>query len=175
MAFDFLETNVRTYVHYKGADPGVYFFSLDAASWLAVQAARIGWSLPYFYAKMTMQKQADEVYYEMTRKKDKKAQLQVRYQPMKAVDSSDPNSLAFFLAERYLLYTERAGQLYRGQVYHTPYPLQEAKILELHDGLMSTTGFQNTMKQPPLAHYASGVDVDIFPLLPVAAALIKHH
>ena len=60
MTFDFLETNVRTYVHYKGM-PGVYFFSLDAASWLAVQAARIGWSLPYSYAEMKLQKNKDKI------------------------------------------------------------------------------------------------------------------
>ncbi|MEX1362466.1 MAG: DUF2071 domain-containing protein, partial [Nannocystaceae bacterium] len=54
MAFDFLETNLRTYVHLAGQRPGVWFFSLEASSWLAVQAARIGWSLPYHYARMSM-------------------------------------------------------------------------------------------------------------------------
>ena len=32
----FHETNVRTYVHRNGLDPGVWFFSLDAANWPAV-------------------------------------------------------------------------------------------------------------------------------------------
>ena len=36
----FPETNIRTYVHREGRDPAVWFFSLDAARWLAVQAAR---------------------------------------------------------------------------------------------------------------------------------------
>src|SRR5579862_5442485 len=31
----FPETNVRTYVHQGGRRPGVWFFSLDAARWLA--------------------------------------------------------------------------------------------------------------------------------------------
>ena len=44
-AFDFLETNVRTYVHHQG-QPGVYFFSLDAASALAVWAAGGSGSCP---------------------------------------------------------------------------------------------------------------------------------
>jgi len=51
-AFNFLETNVRTYVVYKD-QPGVYFFSLDANSRLAVMAARAGWSLPYHHATMS--------------------------------------------------------------------------------------------------------------------------
>src|SRR5687767_3978861 len=44
----FHEVNVRTYVHLKGADPGVWFFSLDASSKIAVAAARAAYKLPYF-------------------------------------------------------------------------------------------------------------------------------
>lgn len=36
----FHETNVRTYVHFHGREPGVWFFSLDAANILAVKIAR---------------------------------------------------------------------------------------------------------------------------------------
>ena len=36
----FHEVNVRTYVHSGGRDPGVWFFSLDASSAIAVAAAR---------------------------------------------------------------------------------------------------------------------------------------
>jgi uncharacterized protein YqjF (DUF2071 family) len=43
----FPELNVRTYVKY-GGKPGVYFFSLDAASMPAVRAARAWYHLPYF-------------------------------------------------------------------------------------------------------------------------------
>src|SRR5262249_29684602 len=45
----FHEVNVRTYVHRAGRDPGVWFFSLDAASRLAVAGARIAYRLPYFH------------------------------------------------------------------------------------------------------------------------------
>src|SRR3954471_20196193 len=47
----FLETNIRTYVHLDGREPGIYFFSLDAASWNAVVGARLGFGLPYFPAR----------------------------------------------------------------------------------------------------------------------------
>ncbi|MCK6513638.1 DUF2071 domain-containing protein [Myxococcota bacterium] len=43
----FPELNVRTYVVHEGK-PGVWFFSLDAANMLAVQAARLGFHLPYY-------------------------------------------------------------------------------------------------------------------------------
>ncbi|MBV9096410.1 MAG: DUF2071 domain-containing protein, partial [Frankiaceae bacterium] len=45
----FPETNVRTYVVGPDGRPGVWFFSLDAASASAVVAARASWQLPYFW------------------------------------------------------------------------------------------------------------------------------
>src|SRR3954466_998177 len=47
-AREFHEINVRTYVHLDGEEPGIYFFSLDAGSSLAVAAARWGLRMPYF-------------------------------------------------------------------------------------------------------------------------------
>jgi uncharacterized protein len=57
----FPELNVRTYVtakdpHTGQPRPGVFFFSLDAASPLAVFAARRGFHLPYFNARMTVRR-----------------------------------------------------------------------------------------------------------------------
>src|SRR5262245_28854026 len=43
----FPEINVRTYVQTPGRT-GVWFFSLDAASWLAVRVARACYGLPYY-------------------------------------------------------------------------------------------------------------------------------
>jgi hypothetical protein len=50
----FHETNVRTYVHCRGRDPGVWFFSLDAANPVAVKIARALWKLPYHFARMRL-------------------------------------------------------------------------------------------------------------------------
>src|SRR5262249_15400018 len=48
---EFAELNVRTYVRVRDA-PGVYFFSLDAASAVAVKVARTLFHLPYYLAAM---------------------------------------------------------------------------------------------------------------------------
>src|SRR5262249_24091783 len=48
----FHEINVRTYVHFRRKDPGVWFFSLDASSSIAVAAARATYKLPYFHSKI---------------------------------------------------------------------------------------------------------------------------
>src|SRR4051794_8905413 len=51
-SMQFPETNVRTYVVGPDGRPGVFFFSLDAASATAVTSARASWQLPYFLARM---------------------------------------------------------------------------------------------------------------------------
>jgi uncharacterized protein len=48
----FLELNTRTYVTLDGK-PGIYFFSLDCESQLAVEAARRTYRLPYYRARMS--------------------------------------------------------------------------------------------------------------------------
>ena len=40
---DFHEVNVRTYVHLDGADPGVWFFSLDASNPVVVALGAFAW------------------------------------------------------------------------------------------------------------------------------------
>lgn len=60
----FPELNVRTYVTINVKEngltrqlPGVFFFSLDAASKTAVRMARLSFNLPYFDAKMKVEKE----------------------------------------------------------------------------------------------------------------------
>lgn len=56
----FPELNVRTYVTVDTDDgplPGVYFFSLDAASPTSVRLARAGFNLPYFDAEMSAERE----------------------------------------------------------------------------------------------------------------------
>ena len=63
----FHETNLRTYVHLDGKGPGVLFFSLEAASSLAVRVARSRWNLPYFRAAMKVDRQGPNVAYSSRR------------------------------------------------------------------------------------------------------------
>ena len=51
------ETNLRTYVHAGGRDPGVWFFSLEAANSAAVVTARAVFGLPYHRARMRLDKE----------------------------------------------------------------------------------------------------------------------
>lgn len=165
LAFNFLETNLRTYVHVAGRDPGVYFFSLEAASRIAVATARVGWSLPYHFARMSMAVDGPKVAYETERTADPAASLKVKYTVGAALPEADPSSLEFFLFERYLLHTERSGQLLTGQVHHSPYPVHLAETHECDDGLVKAAGL-SIAGPPELSHYSPGVSVEVFDLGP---------
>ncbi len=161
-AFDFLETNVRTYVSYGGR-PGVYFFSLEAASRLAVWTARRFWGLPYYHAEMSLETEGDEVRYR-SRRYQGNVLHKVRYRVGERLGPSEQGTLKFFLLERYLLFAPRKGHIYAGQVHHVPYPAQRAEVLELEDQLLEAAGFGTCPGLPKFTHYAAGVDVEVFDL-----------
>lgn len=164
MAFTFLECNLRTYVHLDGEAPGVWFFSLEAASWLAVQAARAGWNLPYYFARMQREEQEGAHHYRTERRSMPHALLDVRYRVGEALGPSQPDTLEYFLLERYLLYSLHRGRLFRGQVHHTPYPAHRAEVLALEESLFSAAGLPAAEGLPPLQHFSPGVDVEVFAL-----------
>ncbi len=166
---NFHETNVRTYVHCKGRDPGVWFFSLDAANVAAVQIARTLWKLPYYFARMRLEKAQGEIEYVSERlwPAPVPAVSTIRCRPVGPVTPAAVGTLEHFLAERYILYAYTRSRLYRGRVHHTPYPLQSAEVLTLDESLLAAAQLTRP-DTPPLAHYASGVNVRVFPLSPVA-------
>ncbi len=165
----FLEVNVRTYVHFEGRDPGVWFFSLDAANRIAVNLARTFWNLPYFYAKMRMDRPSGgPIRYRSTRV-DRTAEppgCSIAYRPDGTPSASVPKTLEHFLAERYILYTSGRRALLSGRVHHSAYPLQPARLESLEESLIGASGIERPATDP-LAHYAWGVRVLVYPLRPV--------
>ncbi|QEG01877.1 hypothetical protein Mal15_59580 [Stieleria maiorica] len=159
-AFNFLETNVRTYVVHNDR-PGVYFFSLDASSRLAVMAARIGWSLPYHFARMSSEQCGDEQIYQSVRRGGH-AKHRVAFRVTDHLGPSVPDSLEHFLFERYLLFVEKNRHVYCGQVHHDPYDVWSAEVTEIDDQLVTAAGLPNPQQQPALAHFSPGVDVEVF-------------
>jgi uncharacterized protein len=169
---NFHETNVRTYVHFRGQEPGVWFFSLDAASAIAVRLARGLFHLAYHHARMFLEKELNggpaesgAIVYAGVRRWPAPipASYLIRGEPCGPVQPAHPGTLEHFLAERYLLYTTWQNRLYQGQVHHLPYPLQGARVLSLDENLLAAAGIRRPSEQP-LAHYAAGVDVEVFSL-----------
>ena len=159
---NFLELNVRTYVHDDRGVPGVWFYSLDCNQPLAVLVARIFFGLPYRHAAM----QADfgsVIDYRSIRRGTSNPARYV-WQPHGAARKSEPAGLEFFLLERYHLYSMRRGKLFRGTVAHAPYEFRAARVEEFSLVPAELAGFSGLEPQPRHVCHADGVDVRILGL-----------
>jgi uncharacterized protein len=163
----FLELNVRTYVKFNGK-PGVYFFSLDAASLAAVVGARIWFNLPYFEARMTLQHKDGQIHYTSHRLRRAysgapPADFGAAYQPTGDVMRAEAGSLAAWLTERYCLYAVAHQQkVYCGEIHHVPWPLQTAEATIVVNTMTLPPGIR-LPDIPPLLHFARRLDVLLWP------------
>ena len=168
LAIRFLETNLRTYVRAADGEPGIYFFSLEASSLLAVAAARLFFGLPYFPAAMAMRREGAEIEYASRRRGARDAMIEVAWSIGDAMEGAALGTRDHFLIERYSLYVTRVGRLYRGRVRHLPYPLRRVAVRRLVQTVVTAAGLSEPTT-PPICHYSPGVDVDIFWLERVAS------
>ena len=159
----FHECNVRTYVR-CGNDAGVYFFSLDAASRLAVWAARLMWRLNYHHAGIELQREGDVVRYRVDRRAGSSARLRCVWRAGAERPRAAPGTLDHFLTERYCLFTtDRRGRPLIGRIRHEPWSLRDAELLELEDGLVAAAGIR-VPDEPPVLYHADRLEVAAWPL-----------
>jgi hypothetical protein len=155
---EFPELNVRTYVRVDDR-PGIYFFSLDAGSALAVWTARALLNLPYHTAAMTVGPAAGGVTYRSMRSGDRAAQFRATYGPVGPAFVAIEGSLEHFLTERYCLYNlNRRAAPYRLEIHHPPWPLQPATASIDRN----TIGEANGITVPgtaPLLHFSKRQDM----------------
>ena len=154
------ELNVRTYVHYDGV-PGVWFFSLDCNSPAAVLAARTFYHLPYYNAEIEMEQKDDTIAYLLRRTDNPSTQFQASWNIGETVPFSHPESLEFFLTERYCLYSSQDGHLYRARIFHQPWPLQKATMNSYESTMIEALRVKAFAAEPVL-QYAEEIDVEIW-------------
>jgi uncharacterized protein len=156
---EFPELNVRTYVR-VGDRPGIYFFSLDAGSTLAVQTARALLNLPYHSAAMTVSRTANGgIEYRSSRRSVPTAEFCGSYAPIDSVFVAEQGSLDYFLTERYCLYhLNHQGGPYRLEIHHPPWSLQRAEAQLIRNTMAEVDGFR-LPDQAPLLHFAKRQDM----------------
>ncbi len=160
----FLETNVRTYVHYRGRDPGVWFFSLDASNPIAVKLARWFWYLSYYDARMMSRIETDYWAFSSQRKNQTTGQLNCAARLGSPLPCAEPGTLDHFLIERYILYAQSPrGGLYQGNVHHRPYSLRDATLEHCEQSLLDAAGIP-VSGEPAHMVASPGVNVEVFPL-----------
>lgn len=155
----FAEMNVRTYVR-VGDRGGVYFFSLDAASRVAVTMARAALNLPYYTARMAVTTVGDRVDYRSVRRgAGTTPQFEAVYEPVGERALPRPGTLEHFLTERYCLYhRDHRGVPYRLEIHHPPWPLQPAAAVIRRNSMGEAAGVK-IGGTPPLLHFAKRQDM----------------
>lgn len=160
---DYLELNVRTYVRFRER-AGVYFFSLDADSLLAVAAASIGGFLPYRNAHMYTKRHGSRTVFESrcTEPEEFPETLRLAYHEISGPIQASP--LEIWLTERYCLWTKPKAQLYRIDIEHTSWKLKYIEG-EIYRNSMAAFLPKNLHLEKPLAHFGGSKRVRFY--LPV--------
>jgi uncharacterized protein YqjF (DUF2071 family) len=177
----FSELNLRTYVRStRTGKPGVFFFSLDCSSPLAVLGARILFHLPYFFAHIQRsQTSGEETHYRAQRQLPNLLKgpgstrlvptptptFEARFAPTGPIVLSRPGTLEAFLTERYCLYTPHRNRLLIGEIHHHQWPLQPAAAEIRHNHLAQL----HSLKLPdtaPILHFSCTLEVFLWSLRP---------
>ena len=160
----FLELNVRTYVYDALGRPGVYFFSLDCDQPVAVEAARTFFHLRYEHAAMTANIDAEGWVSFDAQRSGHPEQNHFRYRGFGPAGEAFPESLEFFLVERYRLFaTDRDGeQLSSVRICHAPYLIRQAQVTDWSDGMLRLAGFDPKGRAPDHICYSEGVEIEAF-------------
>lgn len=161
---NFLELNLRTYVYDEAGTPGIWFYSLDANHYLAVQAAKTFFYLPYRYAQIHSFMNAEQQIEYSCHPDKAQVILNYRYQGLGPYHKAEPGSLEFFLIERYILFASKGDGLAFGRVHHSPYPLSQAQVSQWDDRLFELDGLARPQRPPDHVLFSPGVDVDVFAL-----------
>ncbi|TVQ61727.1 MAG: DUF2071 domain-containing protein [Phycisphaerales bacterium] len=168
---NFYECNVRTYVRHRGL-PGVWFFSLDAASLLPVLGGRWFWSLNYVHSRFEvtherahdLERAHERCDYKLARRRGPWAdgRTHVAWRAGEPLPQAQPGSLEHFLTERYYFFTKRRGRVLASRVEHEPWPLRQATVEHLDDTLIAAAGL--SAEGEPHAMATDGVCVRGFNL-----------
>lgn len=161
----FMELNVRTYVHDDHGNAGVWFFSLDCNRPLAVEIARRAFHLPYEHAVMRSVRSGNRIEYHSRRKAPGALDAAFAYEMPAATRAAEPDTLEWFVVERYLLFSaDPAGKIFSGRVHHDPYQITPATCERWSTEPLRLDGFPGPLEAPASVLTAAPVEVRIYPL-----------
>jgi uncharacterized protein YqjF (DUF2071 family) len=154
----FPELNLRTYVDGPNGR-GVYFYNLDASDPVGVAVARRVFALPYYRARMRVDRDGDRISFasDRTHRGVPSAGFDATYEPVGEAFTPEPGSCEAFLLENYRFYAAGRG-LYRGEIAHEPWTLRPATVDIRTNTLFEANGFDRP-ERDRLVHYAEPIDV----------------
>jgi uncharacterized protein len=159
----FPETNLRTYVIGPDGSRAVWFFSLEAARLVAVVGARIGYHLPYFWARMHVTEENGAIRYRSARRwpHNPRGITDILVHPGARFKAAELTERDHFLTARFRLYaTSPQRRLHSAQIEHSPWPLARASVVSLRETLFEASGLPPPIGEP-IAHYSDELHVKI--------------
>ena len=147
----FLETNVRLYSVDTTGRRGVVFLSLDIDRLIVVGGARVAFNVPYRWAAMSHEVRAEptgEEHRYVARLRRRGAPVTSRI-TIRVGAERTPTPLDEFLSARWGLHTRWLGRTLYIPNSHEPWPLHDAELLDLDDGLMASVGLPELAARPP--------------------------
>jgi uncharacterized protein YqjF (DUF2071 family) len=152
---DFLETNIRLYSVDATGRRGVFFLSLDTNRLDVVAVARTVFGLPYRWASIQYNVDADVHTYTTTslrhvgRAQDLRDAVASRV-VVRVGEPLDAGPLEHFLTARWRLHVRRAGRTWYLPNEHPPWPLRSAELLDLQAArLLASVGLPDLTARPP--------------------------
>jgi uncharacterized protein YqjF (DUF2071 family) len=147
----FLETNVRLYSVDDTGRRGIVFLSLDTDRAAVVVGARAGFGVPYRWARMRHRCTsgaggAVHTYDSRLRHPGRRATSHVE---VRVGEQREPTELDHFLSARWGLHSRWLGRTLYVPNSHEPWPVHDAEVLALDDGLMASVGLPGLASRPP--------------------------
>ena len=99
------------------------------------------------------------------------AELRATYKPISEPRLRDRGSIEHWLTERYCLYTVHQSTVYRCDIHHLPWPLQDAEA-EFQLNTVAHASKIALPDTPPLLQFAKHLEVLIWPLRPADNARV---
>jgi uncharacterized protein YqjF (DUF2071 family) len=158
----FLETNVRLYSVDETGRRGVVFLSLDADRALVVPTIRMLTGAPYRWARLRLRRDGDRVTYDARlRRLGERPSSHVAVRvglPREATPLDD------FLTARWGAHVRRRRRTTYVPNTHQSWPLRDAELLELDDGLVAAAGLPGvTERAPDHVAFSEGVQAEFGP------------
>jgi uncharacterized protein YqjF (DUF2071 family) len=156
----FPETNVRLYSVGPDGRRGVVFRSLEAARLAPVLVARLGFRLPYTWARMAVDRRAGTLTYTSQRRWPEPRWAASRLTIRVGDPVPQPSDLEQFLTARWGLHaTWHGGKTIYLPNEHPRWSLYRARLLDLDENLVRAAGLPAPAGDPVSVLYSPGLPV----------------
>ena len=157
------EVNLRTYVKVNGV-PGIYFFTLETPHRLANLIARRFFSLPYRFARVAAAVSQSDYELEVHGMDAMHSPYLLRLRAS-AEAGEAASDFQRWVTERYHLFVRQGERVLRGDVFHDPWKVRNARVSILEGGISVVPNLPGITKLEP-CFWADPLKVRFAPFSP---------